>query len=304
MRKLQLYKKVIQLYLHKQFVTSVDIGKSYDAISKNYDNYFLETMHQYNDKMLRNIYKQIHHKKNLRVLDLAAGTGHNSYFLIKLLQDLDTEFTNGSYTFKERLSDNYSFTLVDISSGMLQKAYEKLGDQVEYIESDMLSYLCKCESESFDLIICSWAIKYQDPAKIITECKRILKQGGHFAVIVNTKNTLPQVREIFQTLLERHVLTIDKLMLELPNPRNVTDFENWFLSKGFKKITSGAGAHDFKFDSTEKLTEFVTSTGALAGFDRMIDLRNKEIQKEMTEHFKQNSLQTVTHHFVYGIYQK
>lgn len=316
MSKIRLYKKVAKLFLQNKLVSSMDIGISYDVVSKNYDNCFLNTMHQYNDEMLRHLCRQIQNQENSRVLDLAAGTGYNSIYLLKYLQDSESQLFRRPSTEEDHQSEiemmayeskspsNYSFTLVDLSNGMLQKANEKLGDRVQYIKSDMLSYLTKCKENQFDTIICSWAIKYQEPAKIIAQCQRVLKPGGYIAVIVNTKKTLPQVREIYPSLLEKFASKIDKLMLELPNPKSLSDFDSWYLNKDFKKIISREGSHDFKFDSSEKLTEFVTTTGALAGFDRMLDLRNEEIQKEMASLFKQKDLKTATHHFVYGIYQK
>jgi len=285
MSKLHLYAKVARLFLERNIVTSKDIGQSYDQISNLYTNTFLNTMHHYNDKMITELAKQLEHRENFKVLDLAAGTGYNSLAL------------RGIYP-------NVDLTLVDISQGMLNEARKKLHGNASFIAEDMLNYLKICPNETFDVIICAWAIKYRPPLQIIRQCRRVLKQGGYLSVIVNKNDTLPQIARIYPKLLENHTEKITKLMLRLPNPKNIADFDNWFRKNSFSKIVSREGFHDFHFATSEELTEFVVSTGALAGFDVMLDLRHRDVQSDMVRLLQKYDCKTATHRFVYGIYQK
>ena len=290
MSKLQLYTKVVRLFLGRNLVTGKDIGQSYDQVSNHYTHTFLNTMHQYNDAMISELTQRLEQSKLVqskpfKVLDLAAGTGYNSLALRKLYPAAD-------------------LTLVDISQGMLNEARKHLQENASFIADDMLHYLENCPDEAFDVIICAWAIKYRPPGQIIRQCRRVLKRDGYLAVIVNKKDTLPQIARIYPQLLENHTKKISKLMLRLPNPKNMVTFDNWFIKNSFSKIVSQEGFHDFQFATSQKLAEFVVSTGALAGFDVMLDLRHPDVQCDMVRLLQKYGFTTATHRYVYGIYKK
>jgi len=290
MSKLRLYAKVARLFFRKRIVTGKDIGQSYDQVSNHYTHTFLNTMHRYNDAMISELTKQLEQSKlvqskPIKVLDLAAGTGYNSLALRKIYPAAD-------------------LTLVDISQGMLNEARKHLQGNASFIADDMLNYLEDCPDEAFDVIICAWAIKYRPPLQIIRQCRRVLKQDGYLSVIVNKKDTLPQVARIYPQLLENHSEKISKLMLRLPNPKNMAAFDNWFIKNSFSKIVSREGFHDFQFATSRELAEFVVSTGALAGFDVMLDLRQPDVQSDMVRLLQKYGFTTATHRYVYGIYRK
>ena len=124
------------------------------------------------------------------------------------------------------------------------------------------------------------------------------------AVIVNTKDTLPQMTRIYPKLLANHVSKVTKLMLTLPNPKNLKALDNWFLRKPFTKVMSQEGHQDFQFATSRELAEFVVSTGALAGFDVMLDLRDRKVFADLVRLLMEHGYTGTTHRFVYGIYQK
>jgi hypothetical protein len=67
---------------------------------------------------------------------------------------------------------------------------------------------------------------------------------------------------------------------------------------------STSGTHDFQFNTSLELAEFVISTGALAGFDVMLDLRDPAVQSDMVRLFRKHGFTKATHRFVYGVYKK
>lgn len=289
MSKLRLYAKVARLFLGRKIVTGADIGESYSLVSQNYAQAFLNTMHLYNDALIGELGKHLSSRFDqaapLPVLDLAAGTGYNSLAI-------------------RRLFPAAELTLVDISEGMLEQSRKNLPENTSFVAADMLHYLESSADQAFDVIICAWAIKYRSPLEVIRQCRRVLKPGGCLAVIVNKKDTLPQVVRIYPQLLAKHAHKVTKLMLPLPNPRDLTAFDNWFLKNSFSKVMSMEGFHDFNFNTGRELAEFVVSTGALAGFDIMLDLRDRAVQADMARLFEEHGFIKATHRFVYGIYQK
>ncbi len=289
MSRLQLYTKVARLFLGQKTVTCREIGASYSLVSKNYEQIFLRAMHSYNDALIGELGKHLNSRPAeappLKVLDLAAGTGYNSLAFRNLFPDAE-------------------LTLVDISPGMLSEAKKSLPANASFIVDDMLHYLENCEDETFDAVLCGWAIKYRPPLQIIRQCRRILNSGGYLAVIVNRKDTLPQVARVYPQLLAKHADQVFKLMLPLPNPRDLKAFDNWFFKNSFHKVLSTEGFHDFHFNTSKELAEFVVSTGALAGFDVMLDLRNPFVQTDLIHLLEKYGFTKATHRYVYGIYQK
>ena len=92
-------------------------------------------------------------------------------------------------------------------------------------------------------------------------------------------------------------------MKELPNPNTEKKFIRWFKSEDFKVIESKEGSHIFQFNDTYDLVSFVTSTGALAGFDAMINMKDKEVKLSMVKLFDDRNIKTITHKYVWGIFE-
>ncbi|MDV4151738.1 methyltransferase domain-containing protein [Clostridium sp. AL.422] len=279
--------KLCKLSLTRKFTDLSDIANSYNRVSKNYENVFLKEMHKYNEEMLKEISKQYIHSnsdKELNILDLACGTGFNSRFLNNIFHKA-------------------KFTLVDISKGMLNEAKNNCKFNSVFIEKDMLSFLKSCEDDSFNMVVCAWAIKYQKPKEIIKEVARVLKKGGYFAVIVNLKSTLPEVRKIYPYLVLNNYMKVEKIMKELPNPKSEKQFEKWFLDNGFSIDKVKSGEHVFRLNSSEEVTKFVTSTGALAGFDSMVDMESNKVKDKMIDLFKHKNINTITHKYVWGVFE-
>ena len=281
MKRLRLYGKVMGLFLARKTVKREDIGNSYDRVSKKYEKTFLQVMHSYNDELLEQALQLFEPAQELSILDLACGTGYNISYLRENCQ-------------------NCHFDAVDISKGMLEEIPES-PDATCY-QSDMLVFLRECDNNKYDMIVCGWAIKYQKPKEIMKQCFRVLKKCGVLAVIVNTKQTLPEVRRVYPKLLKENVQRINKLMLELPNPKTEQQLNLWAQKNSFCTKVSKSLSHIFAFESPISAVDFVTSTGALAGFDIMIDLQEREIKKQLVALLEQTN--TITHNFVYGIYTK
>ncbi|MDD4774516.1 MAG: methyltransferase domain-containing protein [Eubacteriales bacterium] len=275
------------MLLKGKTVKNTDIAASYDKVSKNYERYYLDTMHRHNDRVLNLLINKIREKQDKQsILDLACGTGYNTKYLLSRGIEAD-------------------YTLVDLSKGMLEVAGERgMDSSVSLVNKDMLSFLKECPGEYFDIVICMWAIKYQPPQKVILECERVLKKNGLMAVIVNTCDTLPQMRRLYPKLVVYNRRSIKKVMFDLPNPKNKKEFAGWFTKAGFCIDELDDGRQIFCFKNAKRLVEFLNSTGALAGYDTMLDLRADTIQRQMVSYFKKNNILIAEHRFVFGVFEK
>lgn len=266
------------------FVGTADIGRSYDRVSDHYEAYFLQTMHQYNDQLLEALLARLS-KTEPMILDLACGTGYNSAYVRSHLPQA-------------------TLILADISAGMLAKAKERVTEPALFYQADMLEGLRPFPAGAFDAIICCWAIKYHRPHAVIAQCARLLRPGGYLAVMLNTKDTLPEIRKAYARLLSRRWHQVKKVMLPLPNPLNCRTFDGWFRRAGLMRCVSEQGEQRFDFADPGQAVEFVTSTGALAGYDVMLDLHDGLLQAQLADILARQGQCQVTHRFVWGVYQK
>ncbi|MGL4345685.1 MAG: class I SAM-dependent methyltransferase [Cellulosilyticaceae bacterium] len=284
MRPFALIKKLGILGLKKELVDAQDIGKAYNLVSENYEQKFLTKMHQYNDQVIEAFVSALSPQASVLV-DLACGTGYNSQRLHQLGVDATID-------------------LVDVSEGMLSQARAKQLPKASYIQQDMLGYLRSQGDQSVDGVVCCWAIKYQPPKEVIREVYRVLRPGGVFGVIVNTKQTLPEIRKIYPKLLASNPDCIQKIMRDLPNPKSKKIFVDWFEHAGFETLRAEEGKQVFEFQTTGELGQWVTHTGALAGFDCMIDLRNPKVQGELIRLLEKEKVTSLTHDFVWAVLRK
>lgn len=285
MSKIKLYFKVMNLYLRRKLVSNDDIAESYDKISSKYNELFMAEMHLYNDLLLSKIDSFLFEKK-LDILDLAAGTGYNSLRL-------------------NEISCNNNYVLVDLSKGMLNQAKLNTSElNAEYHNMDMLDYLSNANDNTFDIIICNWALKYQDIDKTLRECNRVLRDNGMIICLINSKKTLPEIRGVYLKLLEKNIKKINKLMMVLPNPRNQKEFNRSFNKNGFNTLFCESYQKKFSFTCATKKVDFITNTGALAGFDVMLDLHDKSIVNQMVALIEKENNNDITHIFYGGIFKK
>lgn len=113
--------------------------------------------------------KAAHVAPGMRVLDIAAGTG------------LVAEAALAAVGMSGRV------TAADISPAMLGRARERLGGvpnaSVVVEDGQALSF----PDESFDTVLCGLGLMFfPDPARGLSEFRRVLRPGGHAAVSVTT----------------------------------------------------------------------------------------------------------------------
>jgi ubiquinone/menaquinone biosynthesis C-methylase UbiE len=110
-----------------------------------------------------------HIAPGMRVLDIAAGTG------------LAAEAALGVVGPEGRV------TAADLSSSMVQKARQRLGDAPNVSLAVENGQALSFPNESFDAVICSLGLMFfPDPARGLAEFHRVLRAGGRAAISVNT----------------------------------------------------------------------------------------------------------------------
>lgn len=251
--------KILKLYLNQKYQKSDLVNKSYNKISKSYDETWTDHMQHLSQEML----DKLTLPKEGNVLDLACGTG----FVTGLLA--------------ESISGN--ITGVDASEGMLQVARQKHGNQCTFVCSDIIDYLLKQPSNTVDVVTCAWGLGYTRPYRVIKEISRILKKRGQVAVIDNSLFTIFEV-------VKSGILTIAEYPMSLTHVMNTR-----FLSTtgaltrrmqlcGLRVLRSWYGSNTYYAPNGNDALRRLMNTGTAAGYPYCFDEQHR---RDIAKRFKQ-----------------
>jgi SAM-dependent methyltransferase len=153
----------------------------------------------------------------LTVLDLACGDGH----LLKLLAD--------------RPRSSLQLIGVDMSQGELDVARTVLPDSVLLLNE--CAQALSVETGSVDCVVSHMAMMLMDEIEqVVSEIRRVLRQGGRFAAIVGRTFLLGEVNEVFLSIL-RPVVREDASPLRFGDARTRTH-AGWteLLERAFENV--------------------------------------------------------------------
>lgn len=251
-----------------RFLNNEDYAQGYDKIAMDYDENWLCYIQEHTEKFLQRLPMV---NSCLPILDLGCGTGFSTGYFFQHYADSEV-------------------IGVDISSEMLKKAKEKY-PQVQFVCDDMLAYLKRQPDESVAMICSSWAIGYSNPRKIAVEAYRVLEQGGIFAFIVNTIDTLPRIFDAFRRTMYNYPLHVKKLLW----PRFPKDF-SFVKEKNFETLYHEKNSINIPVED-ENIADWVFKTGIMSGFEKVID-RSLFCQELKC------STAPLSHRHIIGIYRK
>lgn len=243
--------RALKIYINQPDNTSFLVKTDYNNIAKFYDNYWT----QYINSLSENMLIRLNPPKSSKSLDLTCGTG---FVLSKLI-----ETTKGSGTG------------VDSSEGMIKIAQEKYGHKCRFIQSDVLYFLKKQPSNSYDVVTCAWGLGYLPTFKLIKEISRVLRPGGRVGIIDNSMFSnwesiwfliiaCAEDPNAIRYLIRFHYLPITGSL----------SWRMWL--NGIKVIDSWKGTKIYKLQDGEKAMEQFIRSGAAAGFVQIINDKDKD----------------------------
>lgn len=252
--RVRLNLRALRLAVTGRWLRGGDVAESYDTIAGTYDRNWLVHLQATTDRLHEMLPESLPQAR--RILELGCGSGYSTDRLRQLYPDV-------------------SVIAVDISSGMIEKAKERLADrgpEPEFFCGDMLDLLKRQEPNAFDLIFSGWAIGYSNPAKIIAESARALKPGGLLAVVVNRLDTMPAVFDVFRKTMRRFPDSLEKAVW--PRfPKDTNEIVSLLNRYRFTIEHIDEGAAVIETPSKNRL-DWLLGTGVLAGFDSVLPLRN------------------------------
>lgn len=269
--------RVAGLALGRRWIQNRDVEKSYDLLSADYGESWLEHLRPATHRLLSRLPESV----GGPILDLGCGTGETTSWL----------------------SERYPSATIqaqDISDGMLAAARQRVDNQSTTFRcGDMLAFLQEQPTESAELIVSAWAIGYSHPGQVLKEASRILRPCGRFAFVVNLFDTLEPVNIAFRKTMQRYP---EKLMaVSRPQfPRSWKKLERDAHSVALATEWNQEGRISI-CTAGEASLPWLLNTGILAGFDAMLPLRNDPVVADFFEKCLQEQSAPLEHHYIMGV---
>ena len=237
----------------------------YDKAAVSYDDYYS----QYLGNSALTLFKKLPIKEGQVILDLACGTG---FFTSKLAT---------------KVGKNGKIIAVDLSTGMLEKNQEKALSQnlsnIEFIQSDALSFLTNVPSNFLDGLVCGWGICYMNHSKLSKEIERVLKPQGFLGIIENRACSLKDISDLFTKALMDYPHAMTK-NIEMYLPKNKDYLIKTFCKNNLKEKEAWNGDVTIPCTSGEQIADYMLKSGASAGF---INALNPDLVPHVFQAFTQ-----------------
>lgn len=165
-----------------------EIQRKFDEVSKKYDEQRRKFIPCFDDFYRLSVSVALADTKIPNILDIGAGTGLLSAFLMERYPEA-------------------SFTLIDISEKMLDIAKERFGDSsnVKYIIADYSKYDF---AEEYDLVVSALSIHHledEEKKKLYKETYSILKQNGIFINADQIYGETPFIENLNKTFWRQYI---------------------------------------------------------------------------------------------------
>jgi ubiquinone/menaquinone biosynthesis C-methylase UbiE len=167
----------------------------------------------------------------MRVLDIATGTG------LSAEAALATVGPTGHVT------------AADLSPAMVEKARERLGKAPNVLVSVEDGQALSFSDRSFDAVLCNLGLMFfPDPARGLSEFRRVLRPGGRVAVSVNTVVERSYNHQI-NAIIARHVPNLAEAVTRTFALGEASRLQLLFSDAGFVDIETDTVKHTFVLPS-------------------------------------------------------
>jgi ubiquinone/menaquinone biosynthesis C-methylase UbiE len=169
--------------------------------------------------------------RGMRVLDIAAGTGLSAEAALSAV------------------GPTGHVTAADVSPAMAEKARERLSEapnaSVLVEDAQALSF----SDETFDAVVCNLGLMlFPEPARGLSEFRRVLRPGGWAAVSVNTVPERSYNSQI-NVILTRYVPGLAEAVTRIFSLGEASRLEELFRECGFSQIETRTVKHTFVLPS-------------------------------------------------------
>ncbi|MFI1016652.1 class I SAM-dependent methyltransferase [Streptomyces sp. NPDC020965] len=259
MSRVGLAARALRLALNK---AHADPTADYDAASSDYDTFFSPVMGLHSVEALDSVPV----RPGDTVVELACGTGHLTAEIVRRLRGVGAVHA------------------VDKSPGMLRVAREKVLPlaqdaprlTVELAEGDMDSFIRSRPTGAADLVVVGWAICYTKPSRLLAQIERVLKPGGRVVVIETRADAHRALTERLEKIFA-HDPSLLTGLIRVTLPKDAATVARWFVKAGLTVDIQREGAQSIPARTPEEAVEWVTRSGAAAGFKTAVDSGREQL---------------------------
>jgi ubiquinone/menaquinone biosynthesis C-methylase UbiE len=260
-----------------------DPTPDYDSAAASYDAYYSK----YLGKGAIGMLEKLPIDSGQKILDLACGTGFFTHPLA------------------EKVGVLGEVIAVDLSPGMLkcnrEAAAAKGISNIDFIQSDALSFLSNLADDSIDGIVCGWGICYMEHKKFVLQLERVLKPGGFIGLIENRSSSLKAVSDLFTKVLMDYPNAMVKNMV-IHLPKNKEYLIKTFCKSSLVPQEAWDGEVTVPCQNGDEIAEYMLKSGASAGFLNALEKNTlpqimKSFVRYADENFAKGLLVPVTHEF-------
>ena len=205
-------------------------------------------------------------KKDSTVKILELGCGEGSLWIENL----------------EKLPENVSITLSDISDGMIRDVRRNLGEDPRFHFKTFDCHQIASKAKNYDIVIANHLLFYcDDIEQVCEEVRRVLKPKGIFLCSTYGSKHMREITELVQKFDQRIILAAENLY-----DRFGLDNGSDILSKHFTQIETYRYEDGISIQEAEPLMEYVISCHGNQNqyiLDRYQDFRQfveKQLQKK------------------------
>ncbi|QIP87292.1 methyltransferase domain-containing protein [Streptomyces sp. Tu 2975] len=253
MSRVRLAARALRLALSR---AHADPTADYDAASSDYDTFFSPVMGRHSIAAL----DTVPITPGDDVVELACGTGHLTAEILR------------------RLGGSGTLRAVDKSPGMLHVARAKVrplteqepGLTAELGEGDMESFIRSRPDASADLVVVGWAICYSRPVRLLAQIERVLRPGGRVVVIETRADAHQALTEGLERIFADDPSLLTAL-IRVTLPKDPATVARWFTKAGLTVDAQHDGTQSIPARTPEQAVEWVTRSGAAAGFKTAVD---------------------------------
>ncbi|HZR44888.1 MAG TPA: methyltransferase domain-containing protein [Ktedonobacteraceae bacterium] len=210
------------------------------------------------------LFSHLELRPNLRILDLACGTGFPLFELAHMY------------------GPTCHVTGVDNWKAAIERARSKLRTyqhpNVQIIEADAAHL--PFEDDVFDVIVSNLGVNnFVDPQAVFGECFRVARPGAHLALTTNPIGHMHEFYEVFhQTLLGLQKPDyLERLQAHEAHRGTKESLSDMFQAAGFRVVKIREDRFHLRYlDGNAFFNHFLTQFGFLDGWRRVIDQEDEE----------------------------
>jgi ubiquinone/menaquinone biosynthesis C-methylase UbiE len=214
----------------------------------------------------RELLNHLHLTPNIRVMELACGTGH---LAIEMARRVAPGRVLG----------------VDLSPQMIAKGREGAAaaglKNLEFLERNIHHVLPEFKPGDFDVGVSCFALSYLGCDFLLKEMRDILGDRGQVGITTSSLNSLSEWQPLFLEFLGGGGMPLPSASAMSDVPQNSEDLAQRLAKAGFERVRVESLSVPLKFNNAKEAASFLISAGWLSNYFFLLE--DKAVRRQILE---------------------